>query len=92
MFFKAIGKRKYVCKKTTVFEDAEGKLKSYSVHFHQHYTKKEAAAQSEFDEIFVKKDGDTNNIHRINDLTFEYDDFDNDHHAQHIRIEYVVSK
>lgn len=91
MFFKSSKKRKYYCRKLVSFKDSNGNLKTISTNFCQHYTRKEAVIQSIFDEKELMRDSDANNIHRINDLAIEYDNFIGNDTFEHIRLEYIAS-
>ena len=91
MFFKASKKRKYYCRKLVSFKDSNGNLKTITTNFCQHYTRKEAVIQSIFDEKELMKDSDVNNIHRINDISIEYDNFIGNDTFEHIRLEYIAS-
>ena len=91
MLFKASKRRKYFCRKLVSFKDSNGNLKTITTNFCQHYTRKEAVIQSIFDEKVLMKDSDANNIHRINDLSLEYDNFIGNDTFEHIRVEYIAS-
>ena len=91
MFFKSSKKRKYYCRKLVSFKDSNGNLKTITTNFCQHYTRKEAVIQSIFDEKELMKDSDANNIHRINDISIEYDNFIGNDTFEHIRLEYIAS-
>ena len=92
MFFARTRKRRYTCRKSVTFEDQNGNMKTIVSNFHHYYTKREAAAQSMFDESDVKRDGSSNNIHRINDLSFEYDNYEDDENHEHVLMEYIIAK
>lgn len=91
MFFKASKKRKYSCRRLVSVKDSNGKPKTIITYYSQHYTRKEAVIQSIFDEQVLMKDSDANNIHRINDLALEYDNFIGNDTFEHIRVEYIAS-